>query len=84
MVIEKCAFDPVRDIKAVEPFGFIDLKEAFATGVVPTVAPESDTAYNGIDNPDSILGKPLDIFDAMNMERAISGYKPEDGGNKEE
>lgn len=69
MIQEDFAFDPVKDIAPVDQFGFIDLKSALATGVVPSQLPDSDTDYNGIENPDAILGKPRDIFEAMDAQK---------------
>lgn len=76
MLFVDLAFDPIKDLKAVEPFGFIDLKEALANSVVPSQLPDSEVHYNGIDKPESILGKPRDVFDAMAMERSINEYVP--------
>ena len=76
MWFEDIAFNPVRDLKPVEPFGFIDLKDALANNAVPSQLPDSDTDYNGIDNPESIMGKPRDVFDAMAMQRSINEYNP--------
>ena len=65
MLVEKCKFNPERDLKEVEPFGFVDLKNAFVERCVPSQVGESESDYNGIDNPESILGKPSDVFDAL-------------------
>ena len=69
MFFEDLAFDPVKDISPVDQFGFIDLKSALATGVVPSQLPDSDSDYNGIESPEAILGKPRDIFEAMDAQR---------------
>ena len=71
MIIEECYFDPVRDITPVDQFGFIDLKSALASGVVPSVMPDSDVDYNGVDDPDSIIGTPRDVFEAIDMQNAL-------------
>lgn len=70
MIQDSLPFDPVRDIAPVDQFGFIDLKSALAESVVPSQMPESDTDYNGIDEPDKVLGKPHDIFEAMDAQKA--------------
>lgn len=70
MKVKDCPFDPVRDIAPVEQFGFIDLKDALANSIVPSQMPESETDYNGIDEPDKVLGKPSDIFEAMDAQKA--------------
>lgn len=71
MIVEECFFDPVRDIAPVEQFGFIDLKSALANSVVPSVMPDSDVDYNGVDDPDSIIGTPRDVFEAIDMQNAL-------------
>lgn len=71
MIVEKCFFDPVKDIAPVEQFGFVDLKSALANSVVPSVVADAESDYNGIENPDSILGKPTDVFEAMDMQSAL-------------
>lgn len=76
MRVYNCSYDPIRDLKAVEPFGYIDAKQAFVTGSVPSQLPDSDSDYNGIDDPASILGKPVDVFDAIAMQRAVNDYVP--------
>lgn len=70
MIVKDCPFDPVRDIAPVEQFGFIELKDALANSIVPSQMPESETDYNGIDEPDKVLGKPRDIFEAMDAQKA--------------
>lgn len=71
MIVESCPFDPVRDLHPVDQFGFIDLKIALDQSVVPSQMPESDADYNGIDEPQQILGKPRDIFEAIDTQNAI-------------
>lgn len=48
----------------------VDLGEALKTGKVPTKVGPNDVSYNGIQNPANILGRPTDVFDAMQMEQA--------------
>lgn len=86
MKAKSCVFNPEKDLKEVEPFGYIDLKQAFETSTVPSQLPDSDVDYNGIEEPESILGKPRDVFDAMHMEAAINNYgkEPSDTSKKDE
>jgi hypothetical protein len=69
MIVKDCQFDPVRDLAPVEQFGFIELKDALANSIVPSQMPESDSDYNGIDEPDKVLGRPSDIFEAMDAQK---------------
>lgn len=70
MIVKDCPYNPVRDLAPVEQFGFIELKDALANSIVPSQMPESETDYNGIDEPDKVLGKPRDIFEAMDAQKA--------------
>lgn len=71
MIVSKCLFNPERDLKAVEPFGFVDLKDSYINNCVPSQSPEAETDYNGIQDPSSILGRPSDVFDALRMAQDI-------------
>lgn len=85
MIIGDCVYDPVRDIAPVEQFGFIDLRTALDQSVVPSQMPESDTDYNGIDDPASVLGKPHDIFEAIDTQKALEAAASVSGdGEKDE
>lgn len=71
-------FNPVKDIMAVEQFGFVDIVKANATGVVDTPLDSEDSRYNGIEDPRSIGARPSDVFEVMQANVAITGYsKPE-------
>lgn len=71
MVVTECLFDPVRDVAPVEQFGFIDLKVSLDSSIVPSQMPESESDYNGIDDPNKILGKPHDVFEAIDTQKAL-------------
>lgn len=79
MIVKDCPFDPVRDIAPVEQFGFIELKDALANSIVPSQMPESETDYNGIDEPEKVLGKPSDIFEAMDAQKAAEQLVSSEG-----
>ena len=71
MRVTGCPFDSTRDLKAVEQFGFIDLKTALDSSIVPSQLPESDSDYNGMDDPSQVLGKPSDVFEAIDTQKAL-------------
>lgn len=81
MVVTDCFFDPVRDIAPVDQFGFIDLKSALANSVVPSVMEGSDVDYNGVDDPEEVLGTPRDVFEAIDMQNALLDAVRESSGN---
>lgn len=68
MIIKKCDFNDVTDIKEVDQFGFVDLNECMANGQVPSSVSNTEDEYNDIDDPSSILGKPRDVFEAYKMQ----------------
>lgn len=70
-------WDPRRNKKAVDQFGFVDVVKIINTNSLPATEADGADVYNGIDDPGSILGKPSDIFEAMSMQAAINDYKPE-------
>lgn len=72
MISKVCRFDPIRDIEPVSQTGWINLYEAYATHTIPSVIDDSEVAYNEIENPSSILGKPNDIFEATRMQSYIN------------
>lgn len=84
MVVESCPFDPVKDLKPVEQYGFIDLKSALDSSIVPSQMPGSDTDYNGIEEPEQIAGKPADIFEAIDSQRALETSASQDSGEASE
>lgn len=69
-------FNPLRDVKAVEQTGFVDLAKANAMNSLPSQIQSSPLSYNLIDDPRSIAGRPSDVFEAAAAAKAISGYKP--------
>lgn len=66
-----CTFNKRRDLHDVDQFGFIDITSAFESGSIPSFVEPSDDVYNGIDDPNAILGKPSDIFEAYRMNNFI-------------
>lgn len=79
MIVKDCPYNPVRDLAPVEQFGFIELKDALANSIVPSQMPESETDYNGIDEPDKVLGKPHDIFEVMDAQKAAEQLASSEG-----
>lgn len=77
-------YNPRRDKKPVEQFGFVDVVKVMQTNSLPAVTAEGSDVYNGIDDPKAILGKPHDVFEAMAMQSAINDYKaPEKAESKD-
>lgn len=68
----KIVFNPVKDIQDVDQFGFVDLIQVVSNGVVPSALKIEDTAFNNIEDPASIIGKPRDTFEALAMASIIS------------
>lgn len=80
---EDMFFNPIRDLKAVEPFGFVDLKSALVNGVIEAKIAETNEDYNGIESPNIIIGKPRDIFDALQTKINLANAAADSGSSKE-
>lgn len=72
MNVGKCLFNPRRDKTPVSQVGFVDLKVAMVNNTIPPQDGFSESEYNGIEDPQSILGKPRDVFEALEMQKHIS------------
>lgn len=69
---QTCIFNPLCDVREVQTFGYLELADVMRTGIVPSNLNASQLQYNGIEEPESILGSPCDTFDAMRMMETIS------------
>lgn len=67
-----CKFDCKRDFQQVEQGLVYSLSDALKTGVVKESGISLDT--NGIDDPEAVLGRVSDRFDAIEAQRAIRKY----------
>lgn len=79
------AFDPIRDISPVDQYGFVDLKSALANSAVPSVMPGAEVDYNGVEDPAAIIGKPRDVFEVIDMQKALesaAAEAPDNSGAK--
>lgn len=80
MLVKECVFNEEKDLRDVDQFGFIDLVECLSNGAVPSTIADSEAKYNDIEDPESILGKPDDVFEAYRMQDYVKtvGVKKED------
>lgn len=67
MYVQNCVYNPMCDICAVEPFGYVNLVEAVENGTVPSFISNVEADYNEIEDPRTIIGKPGDIFEMYRM-----------------
>lgn len=81
MLIKSAKYNKAKDIASVDQFGFVDVTKAFESGMVPSSIAPSDEQYNDIDNPDSILGKPSDIFEAYRMKEYVNSVGTSEGNS---
>lgn len=68
-------FDPVKDIAAVEQFGYVDLVAANRTSSVPASITSEDSQFNGIEDPAAVAGRPRDIFEQGQASKVVAGYQ---------
>lgn len=58
---------PAKNIKPVNPEGWLDLKKAYVNGVVPGNLEMSEDASNGIEEASQVGSMPRDPFQAMRL-----------------
>ena len=68
MIQKGANFNKDRDIQEVDQFGFIDLIKSFQNGYVEGNSDIKAEAFNEIEDPASIIGKPTDVFEALRMQ----------------
>lgn len=65
-------FDKKRDLQDVDQMGYVNLHDAVKNGVIPSNLSFDESSYNDIEDPRSILGKPRDKFEAMQMAHVVA------------
>lgn len=81
MIVKPYHYDPLRDNTPVSQTGYINLNKAFESHTIPSVIDDVEVAYNEIEDPSAILGKPSDVFEAYRMAKYINeaGQKENSG-----
>ena len=69
-------YNPARDVSPVEQFGYIDAVSALDNKAVPGNVSASESKYNGIEDPSSIMNLASDVFEYDHQVRSIRDYKP--------
>lgn len=85
LTVQVCKYDPLKDAqKVVEGLG-VSVDDMLQTGIVKNSSETLDN--NGIDEPDRIIGRIRDIFDALDASRVVKKYgksaKKQDSAVKE-
>lgn len=74
----KCVYDEVRDLVAVDQYGFVDLQKMNATSSIDVEVALQDERFNNIDDPRSIGERPTDEFELQQANYQIANYKAPD------
>lgn len=53
------------DRSDVDQFGFVNLREAFETGIIPANAGTTDDSFNGVAAPGILLPRSQDVFESL-------------------
>lgn len=71
-----CKYDARKDVEKVRSGLAVSIDDMLQTGIVKDAGETLDN--NGIDNPERIIGRIRDIFDALDAQRIIKkhGRKP--------
>lgn len=70
--MEEFVFDKTRDLFPVDQFGFINIREAYSSGVVSGSAPVSSDSFNEA-SYDSMLNRPADVFERDRQQKYVRG-----------
>lgn len=65
MIQTDLPYNPKRDLKPVNPEGWLDLKAAYVNGIVPGNIEINEESFNNIEDPSKIGNVPRDPFQAM-------------------
>lgn len=76
MLIEFCSYCHERDIQAPDQTGFVDLAKANASGSIPATIMADDLSFNEIEDPNSIAGRPSDVFEQMQLGKSLLDRVP--------
>lgn len=70
-----------RNIAPVDQYGYVDLRVAFESSSIPADITGAEGSFNGISEPESILGVPDDAFSAIRASKAVGDIaKSPEGG----
>ena len=83
-MVQKCLYDPAKDIQPVDQFGFVDIVKANANNAIEEPLQIIESRYNDIDDPRKIGLRPCDVFEEMQANKVILHYKPKDDVTKTE
>lgn len=77
-------YNPERDRVAVSQSDVLDLKSAFINGMLPENVSAPDVDYDNNEEPEKIIGRPANEFEAIHMVKTIkdlqSASKPPENG----
>lgn len=59
------AYNPAADMQEVEQFGFVNLAECYEKGIIPGGIDMTEEAFNGCQNPGTLIARSQDIFDGL-------------------
>lgn len=75
-----CKYDEVRDLVAVDQYGFVDLQKMNVTSTIDVDIALQEERFNNIEDPRSIAARPSDEFELQQANKVISEYKAPDSG----
>lgn len=64
-------FDKRKDMEEVDQFGWLNLTDAYANGVIPADLRATEGEFAPVENAESMIGRPADEFDAIRMGKFI-------------
>ena len=72
---KNCRYNPDRDVVAVSQQEVISIADAFVNGLIPDNVIAQESEYNGNDNPESIIARPANEFEAMHLSETVKNIR---------
>lgn len=72
---KNCRYNPTRDVVSVSQQEVISIADAFVNGLIPDNVIAQESEYDGNENPESILGRPANEFEAMHLSETVKNLR---------
>lgn len=70
--VATCHYDSSVDVREVDQFGFVDLRESFVNGSIPSDLSAQEGRFNNVDDPSMVRPRPADVFEGINAQKSYA------------
>lgn len=72
---KNCRYNPSRDVESVSQQEVISIADAFVNGLIPDNVIAQETEFDGNENPESIIGRPANEFEALHLSETVKNLR---------